>query len=196
MLALIQNSTFVKFVPPGGWFEADGLPPTSPAYEGWFGGGFALVEFVPAGSPPDRMRRAGPPSYVVDGGVCTEVYELAEVPVAVDDVVAERDRRIALGFEYDFADARGVHHIGTTPEDMKGWDEVTKLSQAAILLGNGGAEIQIRTETGQVTVTATEWQLILVAAGQHRQPIWHASFLLQDMNPIPANYADDIHWPA
>src|SRR5690606_41968408 len=48
----------------------------------------------------------------------------AEFPALV---VAERDRRLAMGFDYDFQDERGVHRISTTPADMAGWDEVTKL---------------------------------------------------------------------
>ncbi len=32
------------------------------------------------------------------------------VPPTPADVIAERERRPALGFDYDFGDARGVHH--------------------------------------------------------------------------------------
>jgi hypothetical protein len=116
-------------------------------------------------------------------------------PTAVD-IIAERDRRLALGFDYDFGDARGVHRIGTTPADMTGWDEVTKGAQAALSLGQPTFAIQLVTDTGPVTVTALEWQAVLAAATAHRQPIWAASFALQAMNPIPADYADDARWPA
>ncbi len=54
-------------------------------------------------------------------------YRLAGPLITSDDVISERDRRLSLGFEYDFGNERGVHHIATTPEDMKGWDEVSKL---------------------------------------------------------------------
>jgi hypothetical protein len=122
---------------------------------------------------------------------------LDALPVAPTpaDVIAERERRLALGFAYDFEDERGVHHIATTPEDMKGWDEVTMLANAAINAGVAATEILILTSTGPVTVTAAEWQQVLLASANFRQPIWQTSFALQAMDPIPADVTDDVHWP-
>lgn len=117
-------------------------------------------------------------------------------PILVDQVIAECERRLALGFDYDFGDERGVHHIGTSPADMIGWDEVTKGANAVIALGQGDAVIQIVTETGPAAVTALEWQAILLAATAVRQPIWQASFALQAMDLIPSDFADDAHWTA
>lgn len=107
----------------------------------------------------------------------------------------ERERRLALGFDYDFGDARGLHHIATSPEDMKGWDEVTMLANAAINAGVATTEILILTSTGPVTITAAEWQQVLLASANFRQPIWQASFALQAADPIPADITDDVHWP-
>lgn len=101
---------------------------------------------------------------------------------------------LSLGFDYDFGDDRGTHRIGTTEADMIGWDEVAKGSQAAINLGAPETVINIVTDTGPVTVTALEFQAILSAATLHRQPIWAASFALQAIEPIPADFADDSHW--
>ena len=109
-------------------------------------------------------------------------------------VIAERERRLALGFDYDFGDGRGIHNIGTTTQDMKGWDEVTKATQALCALGYGSAPVTIVTNTGPATITAMEWQQILVAATQFRQPLWAASFALQAMDPIPDDYTNDIYW--
>lgn len=116
-------------------------------------------------------------------------------PPSRADVVAERERRLSLGFDYDFGDARGIHRITTAPADMTGWDEVTKLASALLATGAGATEIQIVSDTGPVAVTAVEWQAILLAAAGFRQPIWAASFALQAMDPVPADYADDMHWP-
>lgn len=110
-------------------------------------------------------------------------------------VVAERQRRLNLGFEFDFEDARGVHRIGTTPADQVGWNEVTTIAQVILNGGDTTTEIEIITDTGPVNVTAVEWQQILMAAGMARQPIWKASFALQEMDPIPADYTDDSYWP-
>lgn len=125
-----------------------------------------------------------------------EVPEPEPVPYQpmVDDVIAERSRRLALGFDYDFGDARGVHHIGTTPQDMIGWDEVTKFAHALINAGDTTTTIGIVTNTGATQVTALEWNAILIAAGEFRQPVWMASFVLQTMSPIPEDYADDRYW--
>lgn len=115
--------------------------------------------------------------------------------ITKEDIVNERSRRLSLGFDFDFQDERGVHRIGTTDQDMRGWDEVTKGAQAAINLGQPDTTLQIVTNTGPVTVTAMEWQQILAAATQARQPIYSASFALQMMDPIPSDYADDSYWP-
>jgi hypothetical protein len=109
-------------------------------------------------------------------------------------VVVERARRLALGFDYDFGDGRGVHRIGQTAADLAGWSEVTTAAQTAINLGST-TPIGIVTDTGPVEVTPLEWQAILAAATAYRQPIWAASFALQAMSPIPADFADDSYWP-
>lgn len=115
-------------------------------------------------------------------------------PLTPDDVVAERERRLALGFSFDFGDGRGVHRFSTTAQDMKGWDEVTTTAQAAINVGAPNTAIAIVTNTGPVSVTALEWQQVLIQAAGFRQPIWQKSFQLQAMSPIPADYASDARW--
>lgn len=128
----------------------------------------------------------------------SEAELLAELEAAaaptVKDVQDECDRRLAVGFDYDFGDARGIHRIGTTERDMAGWDEVSKIAQALINVGQSTQTITISTDTGNVDVTAAEWQQILIAAGQFRQPIWLASFDLQDEETIPADYKNDSYW--
>lgn len=68
------------------------------------------------------------------------------------------------------------------------------LSSAAISAGIPNTPIAILTSTGPATVTATEWQQILLASAAYRQPIWQASFVLQAMSTIPADFADDVYW--
>jgi hypothetical protein len=112
----------------------------------------------------------------------------------IEDIIAERSRRLAQGFNYDFGDERGVHRIGTTDADMKGWDEVAKASQAFIALGQSETTFTIVTDTGPAEVTALEFQAILAAATAFRQPIWAASFALQGMSEIPLDFTSDIYW--
>ncbi|WP_299473390.1 hypothetical protein [uncultured Roseibium sp.] len=123
-----------------------------------------------------------------------KVWQHSPAAPTQEDVRVERDRRLALGFDYDFADARGTHTFAMTESDMIGWDEVTKGAQVAINLGRHGDPFNIVTETGAATVTANEWQQILVAMTTLRQVIWQASFALQAMDAIPSDYADDSHW--
>lgn len=116
-----------------------------------------------------------------------------KIPKA-EDVQAERERRLALGFAYDFQDVRGVHQIGTTPADMVGWRDVIDYANALIDTGDTTTQITIVTDTGPTAVTAPEWQAIMLQAAVIRQTIWAGSFALQAMSPIPVNYDDDSYW--
>ena len=119
-------------------------------------------------------------------------------PPTAEDIGVERDRRLGLGFDYDFKDDRGVHHLNTTAEDMKGWDVVTKLKDALFQKGDATTTIAISTATGEVSVTGPEWNdILLFAAANFEQPLWQASFVLEKMSPIPSDYATNAaYWPA
>ena len=112
----------------------------------------------------------------------------------VDMIATERNRRLALGFDYDFGDARGVHRIGTTKDDMVGWSDVSTYAGALIDRGDLTTQIPIATDTGTCLVTPPEWRAIEIAAAQFRQPLWTKSFALMAMNPIPADYTHDSYW--
>lgn len=126
----------------------------------------------------------------------TQVRVVRSVPpITVEQVVAERERRLALGFNYDFGDARGVHRIGTTKRDLEGWDEVSKYVGALIDAGQTSTTIHIATDTGPCTVTPIEWRAIEIASAQYRQPLWAKSFALMALAPtIPADYTNDSYW--
>jgi hypothetical protein len=150
--------------------------------------------------------RSSKPSYnpttqvLSDTGVALEgnnwvvQWVVIDLPATASDVITERQRRLAAGFTYDFADARGVHTIGTTEADMNGWDEVSKAASALVALGLPDQAISIVTDTGPCDVTSIEWQSVLVSAMQFRQPIFAASFVLQSSDPIPQDYTDDVNW--
>ena len=154
----------------------------------WSSATAAYVDVLPDGAGVTRIGSESELSAVL------AVYGLRGPIVSVDDVAAERERRLALGFDYDFGDERGVHRIATTDADMRGWDEVTKWAHAAIALGDPDATMHILTETGPCVVTAQEWQSVLMAATAARQPLWAASFVLQAMDPIPSDYTNDAYW--
>lgn len=112
----------------------------------------------------------------------------------IENIITEREIRLAGGFDYDFGDARGIHRIGTTEQDMKGWDEVTKAATSLVALGLSNQTINIVTNTGPVQVTALEWHQIIIAATNFRQPIWSGSFTLQVQDPIPSDYKNNSWW--
>jgi len=116
-------------------------------------------------------------------------YSHSEKPreLIIADIIAERERRLAMGFDYDFGDDRGVHRISTTRVDWAGWDDVTRLANAAVNSGSGGVQISIETDTGPAVVTAIEWQSIMMAAGAFGQPIHARSFELMRLDPMPQN---------
>lgn len=112
-----------------------------------------------------------------------------------DEIATERNRRLGLGFDYNFGDARGVHHIGTTKRDLEGWDEVSKYAGALIDAGQTSTTIHIATDTGPCTVTPIEWRAIEIASAAFRQPLWAKSFALMALAPtIPADYTHDSYW--
>lgn len=79
---------------------------------------------------------------------------------------------------------------------MKDWDEVSTFASALVALGDISTLITAVTATSPGQITCLERQQILVAAAQFRQPIWAASFILQAMTPILAEFTDDANWPA
>lgn len=117
--------------------------------------------------------------------------------VTADMVWAEKDRRWALGFDYDFGDDHGVHHIGTTEKDMEDWQKVQALATAATQLGQPDTPIYIVTDTGAVTIKASEWWNIVIAMAMFQQPIFQGAVALVAMDSIPADYAtNDVYWTA
>lgn len=155
----------------------------------WSSANSAYVTDVPEGVGITRIASEAELTNVL------RPYGLSGPAPSPADVWVERDRRLAVGFDYDFGDERGVHHIGTTPEDNLGWEEVTTAAQALINGGQGDYVLTISTDTGIVQLTADEWQGVLLAAAQFRQPIWTASFALEKADPIPADYREDARWP-
>ncbi len=118
--------------------------------------------------------------------VCTTIYP--------SHIHEERDRRLSLGFNFDFNDERGIHEIGTSREDVDGWREVSDYANALIHSGFDKSIIYIVTNTGSVGVTAREWQLITLTSASVRQGIWSSSFDILSLDPLPSDYAADYRW--
>lgn len=172
-------------------------PPFNPSNWFWIVGGDEHVFWSSAaGSYIDELPDDAGVTRIASEAELNDVLAVYGLPgplVTIANVVAERDRRLALGFDYDFGDERGVHHIGTSPQDMIGWNDVT-MAANAILATGADVPIAILTETGPATITAMEWQQMTLAAAAARQPVWQASFALSAMDPIPADFREDGYW--
>ncbi|MEO9612646.1 MAG: hypothetical protein ABJG86_09665 [Nitratireductor sp.] len=127
--------------------------------------------------------------------VTAEDKQAASRALIVERILAERARRLAGGFDYDFGAPAGVHRIGTSEADLAGWREVTDVASALVATGDTTTTITIVTETGAVAVTGPEWQQVLIAAAAFRQPLWAAFFALQAMDPLPEDVDNDYWWP-
>lgn len=195
LYAKIQNNEIVRRAPRPDWFNDDGSPVSDArlAEDGWL----PIIDERPEPEKYQRVTRIGetvnPTHVLVDYDISDWTTEEI-VEHEINLVAIERNRRLSLGFDFDFGDARGVHRIGTTPADMIGWDEVTKIALARKAM-DVTTPIQLVTDTGPVLVTPSEWLTILEAANGFRQPIWQASFVLQATSPLPSNYQDDVRWP-
>lgn len=53
-------------------------------------------------------------------------------------------------------------------------DEVCAIAQACVKVGQPSATTGISTKTGCVDITAIEWPMILLAAGEDRLPLYQA----------------------
>lgn len=175
------------------YIDEDGEEATrwSAVYHEWFDAGRLMENAEPETIALFDLR-ADPPENV---DPVPDTFEPATVAPSVADVVAERDRRLSLGFDYDFGDERGVHRIGTTEADMLAWDrEVTPFANALVGTGDTESTITIVTDTGPATITGVEWLGILMFAGTVRQPIWAGYFMLIGSGDIPADYTDNRFW--
>lgn len=148
----------------------------------------AYVPTIPEDVVPTRINSEQELSDVL------RVYGLRGPVASSEDVVKERARRLAAGFYYDFKDSRGRHYIGTTEADLQGWSEVTSWMNTQNALGLPDSTLNIWTDTGVVAIKPLDWAKILNEANAFRQPIWSASFVLQEKKPIPADYYDDKWW--
>lgn len=143
---------------------------------------YYVVATLTDATPGPFQVKTGPVYDLINGTITYSVGYIPAAEIAAAKIVAiktEREARLAAGFDYDFGNGRGVHHIGTTRQDLIGWGEVTDLAEALRAAGQAAAIINMMTDTGSCQVTPDEWAEIQIAAAAVRQPIWGASFVAQ-----------------
>lgn len=154
----------------------------------------------PADPVPEGKVVTGQSIQRVDG-VVKWVCELEDAPVPVvtsDQVDAERDRRIAAGFIF-----QGKLYQ-SRPEDRENMAGASIAALAA--MGNGALPNDFRWHGGDSdfvwiaednSLTPMDAQTMF-ALGQtamaHKQALIFKARALKNMDPIPADYADDKWW--
>ena len=118
-----------------------------------------------------------------------------------EDVDAERDRRVAAGFEFE-----GVRYQ-FRPEDRQNIGDMSIAALEAItreaaqpgdLTWAYGVDHDfawIAEDNTQTPMCAHKMMSFAKAAKTHFASHVHAARALKDMVPIPAEFADDSHWP-
>lgn len=155
----------------------------------WSSASSTYVSSVPEGLTFTRIANE------VELNEVLEPHGLRGPLVTAGYVVAEQRRRLAQGFDFDFGNERGVHHIATTEQDMKDWSEVTTWATVKLLTGDTASKLTIATNTGVAEVTAPEWMAVLNAGTLARQPIYQGAFWLMAQDPIPSDYAsNEAYW--
>ncbi|SOC47638.1 uncharacterized protein DUF4376 [Rhizobium subbaraonis] len=116
-----------------------------------------------------------------------------------DRVNAERDRRIVAGLVFG-----GVLYQ-TRDQDRENIAGAGALAIAAIMNGAQPADYRWHGGDTDFTWIAADNSLhvmdapTLIAFGNavvnHKAALIHAARLIKDMNPIPADFAEDSYWP-
>lgn len=163
-----------------------------------FSGDVAKREYIPAYDLETHMVtwdvEANPETEKIENGKAVPFLN-RDRDTLLSEIVRQRKIRLAVGFDYDFGDDRGIHRIGTTDEDMISWNEVNTWAFKEVARGRGSVSTKtILSDTGSAVVTASEWLDILDAVEAFRQPLFTASFSLQSMDPIPQDVDNEAYW--
>lgn len=120
-------------------------------------------------------------------------------PVTTEVVDTERDRRIDAGFEF-----KGVHYQ-SAPNDRENLAVASTAALAAMMHGaqpgdyrwHGGDSdfVWIAADNSTHPMDAQTMFALGSAAMVHKQAMIFAARVIKAVDPIPADYAEDGHWP-
>lgn len=129
------------------------------------------------------------------------VYVEPEMPaVSTADADAERDRRVAAGFMF------GGIRFQSRPDDRENIAGAATAALGAMMAGaqpgdlrwHGGDTdfVWIAEDNSTMAMDAPTVFAFGQAAMAHKQSMIFAARAIKDMDPIPADYADDQYWPS
>lgn len=120
------------------------------------------------------------------------------IPPSTTEVDAERDHRIANGFTFN-----GVR-FQSRPEDRENIAGAALAALKAMVNGKGEGELDwfpgvpafawIAEDNSTVAMDAPTMFAFGEAAAAHKQALIFKARAIKDMDPIPADFADDSYW--
>ena len=128
--------------------------------------------------------------------------ELAALPwpaITTDDVDAERDRRIEAGMTFNSVryQTRAQDRENVAGASIMALAAITQGAQPGDLRWHGGDTdfVWISEDNSLNTMDAQTFFAFGQAMAAHKSALIFAARTLKDMATIPADYADDKHWP-
>jgi hypothetical protein len=199
MLALIKKSdnSVVKQVLSGSTFVI-GNDVTSPAYAGWDNGTYTLKEISPADPIPVGYVGVSQ-NVVVTNGVPKYVWTTSvKVPTA-DEVNAERDKRIATGFQfagksYAMDNESKARIIGAAT--LAGF-AIAAGAQTGNYRWHGGSSdfVWIADDNSLTRMDAQTCFAFGQAAAAWETKLIFAARVIKQSSPVPGDYTNDTLWP-
>jgi hypothetical protein len=117
-------------------------------------------------------------------------------PIANEDVNTERERRIAAGATVTVTGAGDIPVQGRE-EDVRNLQGLGLVALARVSTGDTTTITEFRdAENVYHDLTPPQVLELVQAAAGAAEAIIQASWAIKAMDPIPADYADDTHWPA
>lgn len=124
-------------------------------------------------------------------GTSLEEYIPPAAQVTGDQVNAERQRRIAVGKVID-----GVHVTGSD-EDARNLMSLAIGAQMRLAAGDNETPTTFRDgDNVDHELTPTQLLSLWQQSAEYVSALYAASWALKGMEPIPADFAEDTHWPA
>jgi hypothetical protein len=182
-----------------GRLEVPGLGQVSPPMAGWEQGDWRIVSVIEL-QVPNGKRVVGPITTTWIDGVLHETATFEDISVTADDVDAERDRRVSVGFTFN------EKLFQSRIEDQKRINGASTLALIAVVSGAQPGNLRWHGGTQDFVWIADDNTLIpmdaqtVLAFGQ-AAAAWESDHVfaarsVKDTTPVPADYTDNKYWPS
>lgn len=151
-----------------------------------------VISAYPEGTIEVPLRPLGNYEWDIDASEWVE----AQQPVpSSDQVIAERDRRINEGTTINVPGIGDIPVSGS-PVVQADLTSLAQAAQIAIAAGNPEAMFPFRDRANTTHALTPEQVVSLFMSGvDWLASVRAAAWALIDADPIPADFADDRHWP-